>query len=94
LYNILESLTEELRMKIQPERNNSGSDLKFLGFFGHDTNIQNFYKLFIQDKEKLMSNKHRIPEFAATLSWELFEIESSKSSADDQKSARNVRNGL
>lgn len=50
------------------------SKLKFLGFFGHDTNIQNFYKLFIGN-ENLYTNKHRIPEFAATLSWELFQVQ-------------------
>jgi len=87
----LETLAKELRLKIRSQTEKSTPDLKFLGFFGHDTNIQNFYKLYIQDKEKLMSNKHRIPEFAATLSWELFEIEDLRD--EEQKNLRNMRNG-
>jgi len=80
LFNILETLSKELRSKtVQQDDEQS---LKFLGFFGHDTNIQNFYKLYIRDKGKLMMNKHRIPEFAATLSWELYEIEGTQEGSE------------
>jgi len=49
------------------------SEKKFFGLFGHDTNIQNFYKVFMNEEE-IYSNKHRIPAFAATLSWELYQV--------------------
>ena len=57
------------------------SDFTFLSFFGHQTNIQNFYKIFIP-KEKLFDNKHKIPEFAATLSWELYNVKYEEGSSE------------
>jgi len=38
LYNILETLAKELRQK-SSAADGQKSQLKFLGFFGHDTNI-------------------------------------------------------
>ena len=44
---------------------------KYIGFFGHETIIQNFFQLYLPE-DKLSTNKHQIPEFAATISWKLF----------------------
>merc|ERR1712216_702823 len=69
LYKWLKEVTDKIQAKIE----DPGSQDKFLGMFGHDTNIQNFFKIFMTHDE-ILRNKHRIPAFAATLSWQLFQV--------------------
>merc|ERR1712216_376013 len=69
LYKWLKEVTDKIQAKIE----DPGSPDKFLGMFGHDTNIQNFFKIFMTHDE-ILRNKHRIPAFAATLSWQLFQV--------------------